>query len=64
MINYGSCCVYASNQAKLKTGSSFDDSDGDLKEKNRVPRKITMLSYGYWTLVQLSVLKVLFSLGS
>ena len=63
MINCGSC-VYANNWQKLKIGSPFDDNEGDLKEKNHVSRKIIMLNCRYWTLVQLTVLRVLFSLGS
>ena len=55
------------NGQKIKIGLNvvhFEGSEGDLKEKNHVSRKITMLSGGHWTLMQLAVFKVLFSLGS
>ena len=54
---------YTNNQKKKTndpntSGSQFDDNKSDLQEKNHVSGKITMLSGGYWTLMQLSVFKI------
>ena len=63
MINYCSC-AHANYEAKLKTSSLFDDNESNLMERNQVSKIITILSSGYQTIVQLTVFKVLFSLGS
>lgn len=49
-----SCCFYANNETKLKTGSHFNNNEGDLRKKNQVLMKITMLSGEHQTPVQLS----------
>ena len=43
MINCCSSCAHANDEAKLKTGSLFDDNKGNLRERNWVSSKITML---------------------
>ena len=63
MTNCCSCYAHA-HEAKLNTGSLFDGSEGNLRERSQVSRKITVFCCGYPPLVQLNVFKVLFSLGS
>lgn len=39
--------LFLCNETKLKTGSLFDADEGDLREKNQVLRKVTMLCHDH-----------------
>ena len=40
----------------------FYDNEGDIRERNQVLRKITVLSHKHWILVQLTIFKICFHL--
>lgn len=46
----------------MKIGNLFYYNEGDIRERNQVLRKMTMLSHKHWTLVQLTIFKVCFHL--